>query len=292
MSEMQVQNGVYVLDTIEEQIKYATFLISKKLVSDTFKDPAQLMVAIQLCKDLGLPNSCLKDFYVIGGKPAIFGDTFVALALGSGVIAEHQINFYDELGKDISLPKKGDKLFSCVITGRRMGSAMPSQVSFSMDDLASSGNSNPNFKKHPRDMLYRRAMGRFIKWICADAIRGVEMADYAEESLPATRNETPPGQLLEAVRDSIEIDNPIPEEEKAVGPLYRFQNSKFRGKQFYELSVDVLEEFADDLVKRKTKKPWEVVLESTIRSYLVNVESGIYTEQLAELRAEDEAVEP
>lgn len=277
--------GVYALDTIEEQLKYANFLISKKLVSDTFKDPAQLMVAIQLCKDLKLPNSCLKDFYVIGGKPAIYGDTFVALALGSGVIEEYSIDFYDDEGELCNIPKKNKKVFSCVITGRRKGSSKDSQISYSLDDKATSRNTNPNFEKHPRDMLFRRSMGRFIKWICADAIRGIEMVDYAEESIPAQRNETPAGQLLEAVRDSIDQDFPIPEEEKKVGPLYRFQNSVYRGKQLYQLTTDELQDYLDKLNKRSTpKKQWEVELQLVLMSYLQNIDS--WREMILELNNE------
>lgn len=284
--EMEVVNGVYSLNTVDEQMKYASFMISKRLVSDTFKEPAQLMVAIQLCKDLGLPNSCLKDFYVIGGKPAIFGDTFVALALGSGVIAEHQINFYDESGEDISLPRKGDKLFSCVVTGRRSGSSLTSSISFSMDDLASSGNNNPNFKKHPRDMLYRRAMGRFIKWICADAIRGVEMADYAEESLPPLRND-PLIDLQQAARedaDRMRLEQ-VPKEELEIGPLYRFQNSIHRGKQLWEVPIIELEQYLAKLKKRPGEpKTWERELVYIIETYISNIEN--YKEMIMELEIE------
>lgn len=273
--EMEVVNGVYSLNTVDEQMKYASFMISKRLVSDTFKEPAQLMVAIQLCKDLNLPNSCLKDFYVINSKPAIFGDTFVALALGSGVIAEHQINFYDESGEDISLPRKGDKLFSCVVTGRRNGSSLTSSISFSMDDLASSGNNNPNFKKHPRDMLYRRAMGRFIKWICADAIRGVEMADYAEESLPPLRND-PLIDLQQAARedaDRIRLEAQKPED-VAIGPLYLVQHGIHRGSRLWEMSLVEIDNYLQAMKKRKgERKIWELELISVLESYLANIDS-------------------
>jgi len=263
-NEMEVVGGVYTLTTIEEQIKYANFLISKRLVSDTFKDPAQLMVAIQLCKDLKLPNSCLKDFYVINGKPAIFGDTFVALALGSGVIEEHQINFYDESGEDINIPHKGDKLFSCVIVGKRKGSSLTSSVSFSMDDLASSGNNNPNFKKHPRDMLYRRAMGRFIKWICADAIRGIEMADYAEEAVEPKRL-----TMAQQIREDVEIDYPTPPEEKVVGPLYRVKHGTTMGhKQLWQFSLEECEAYLEKLASRKNKTQWQVDLCHVLTEYI------------------------
>jgi hypothetical protein len=178
---MAVKDGNYLLETIQEQMIYAQWLIDKRLVSNTFKEPAPLIVAIQLCKDLGLPNSCLKDFYMIGGKPAIFGDTFVALALGSGLITEHSASFYDESGALIEIPKKGQKYFSCQVVGKRKGSGLVRNAHDSIDDKLTARNTNENFDKYPADMLFRRAMGRFIKWYFADAIRGIEMMDYAED---------------------------------------------------------------------------------------------------------------
>lgn len=277
---MSIKDGVYALETIEEQMKYASFLISKKLISDTFKEPSQVMIAIQLCKDLSLPISCLKDFYVIGGKPAIFGDTFVALALGSGVIEEHVINFYDEDGECSDIPEKGKKVFSCVITGRRKGCTKNSSISYSMDDKEMSGNNNPNFKKHPRDMLFRRAMGRFVKWICADAIRGIEMADYAEEAV----NRNPIEQILDAAKeDEARIrQEQTPPEELSMGPLYRIQNGKWRGKQFYEIDEEELLDYLDVLSKRINPKRWEIDLMKILSGFVMNYSS--FKDMVIELR--------
>lgn len=283
---MEVTNGTYALNTIDEQMKYASFLIGKKLVSDTFKDPAQLMVAIQLCKDLNLPNSCLKDFYVIGGKPAIYGDTFVALALGSGVIEEYSIDFYDEDGELCNIPKKNKKVFSCVITGRRKGSTKDSQISYSLDDKATSRNTNPNFEKHPRDMLFRRSMGRFIKWICADAIRGIEMADYAEESLPPIKND-PLIDLQQAAREDAErmrLEQQKPEDVQ-VGPLYLIQNGSHRGTRLYELSIAEIEDYLNKLNTRTTKrKDWENELIAVLTEYVSRVDE--FREMILELQNE------
>jgi hypothetical protein len=179
---MQVQDGNYTLSTVEDQMKYAQFLMDKRLVSNTFKEPSQLIVAIQLCKDLGLPNSCLKDFYVIGGRPAIYGDTFVALALGSGVVQDHKVVFFDEEGVVIDMPKKGKKYFGCKVSIKRKGSDSYIDATYTFDDKENARNNNENFIKYPIDMLFRRAMGRAVKWACADAIRGVELADYAEDA--------------------------------------------------------------------------------------------------------------
>lgn len=174
-------DGTFALISIEDQKRYAEFLMAQELVSNTFKTSSQLIVAIQLAKDLNLPMSCLKDFYVIGGRPAIYGDTFVALALGSGVISEHFVEFYDELGERIVVPKKGQKPFSCKVGIKRKGSSIFVEAFYSLDDKDQSKSSNPNWYKFPTDMLFRRAIGRAIKFACADAVRGIELIDYAED---------------------------------------------------------------------------------------------------------------
>lgn len=189
--------GVFALTTMDDQKKYADFLITQKLVSETFKTPSQLIIAIQLCKDLNLPMSCLKDFYVIGGKPAIYGDTFVGLALGSGLVQDHKVEFFDENGEKIRVPKKGQKPFSCLVSIKRKGSSEFVEAFYSWDDKESSRNNNPNFIKHPIDMLFRRAMGRAIKFALADAVRGIELIDYAEEANRSPDEQEKTKQMLE-----------------------------------------------------------------------------------------------
>lgn len=175
-------DGTFALSNLEDQKNYASYLITQGLVSDTFKKPSQLIQSIQMAKDLGLPMSCLKDFYVIGGRPAIYGDTFVALALGSGLIAEHKVLFFDEEGNELKRPKKGASIFGCEVSIKRKGSNEFVTAFYTLDDKEKAKASNPNWNKFPTDMLFRRAMTRAIKFACADAVRGIEIADYAEEA--------------------------------------------------------------------------------------------------------------
>lgn len=278
---MELSNGVYVLNSIEDQIKYAKYLIANRLVSETFKSESQLIVAIQLCKDLGLPISCLKDFYVVGGKPAIYGDTFVALALGSGQVEELDVEFYDDKGDSLNIPKKGVRPFSCVVSGKRKGSSKNISISYSMDDRDDSRSANPNWQKFPKDMLYRRAMGRLIKWVFADVIRGIEMLDYAEESTPDRTDNA--GQILKAAKEDanrIYQEQRRPEDSQ-LGPLFLIENGKHRGSRLHEVDQDELFEYANDIRARKDQKPWEKTLLTAIDDFINNIH--LYKEQIYEL---------
>lgn len=179
---MAVQNGVYTLESVEEQAKYAQFLIDKKLVSDTFKTSAQLIIAIQFCKDLNLPNSALSNFYVINGRPAVYGDTLIGLVMGSGLVADKKITWFDEEGKEIKLPKKGTKYFGCMVEYKRASHASYVPGVYTLDDKDIAKPTNPVWIKFWKDMIWRRADIRAVKALFPDALRGIEVADYLEDA--------------------------------------------------------------------------------------------------------------
>lgn len=195
---LAMENGNYTLDTIGEQLAYAQYLMDNLLVSDTFKKPSQLVIAIQALKDLGLPNSCLKDFFVLNGRPAIYGDTFLGLMHSSGLLEEYSISFIDEEGEVIVRPKKGTVYFGCEILAKRKGHKTASPIHYTMDDKELSKSRNPTWVTFQRDMLFRRCAGRVAKWICPDAIRGLELVDYLEDIQDA--KESNQDKALEATR--------------------------------------------------------------------------------------------
>lgn len=177
---MMFENGNYKLDTIKDQAMYAQWLIDKELVSDTFKNPSQLIVAIQLCKDLGLPNSALSNFYVVKGRPAIFGDVLIGLVMDK--VKKKEVVFFDESGVEIKLPKKGQIFFGCAVTYERKEIAGSVTGVYTMDDKEISKTTNPTWIKYAKDMLWRRADVRAIKMLFPDSFKGIEVVDYLEDA--------------------------------------------------------------------------------------------------------------
>lgn len=184
---MEFAEGNYKLDTINDQMSYAQWMIDKKLVSDTFKTPAQLVVAIQLCKDLELPNSALSCFYVVGGKPAIFGDVLIGLVMGSGLVEDKKVGWFDDKGDLIARPKKResrdkDPVFGCEVEYKRKGFTSYVTGYYTLDDKDDSKTTNPTWIKYWKDMLWRRADVRAIKALFPDAMKGIEVAEYLEDA--------------------------------------------------------------------------------------------------------------
>lgn len=187
--QLEMDEGNYTLNSMPEQLAYAQYLMDNLLVSDSFKKPSQLILAIQACKDLGLPNSALKDFYVVGGKPAIYGDTYLGLMHSSGLLDEFHVSFFDPEGITIDRPKKGQVYFGCEIHAKRKGYAEGCVIHFTLDDRDLSKTTNPTWVKFPRDMLFRRCAGRVAKWITPDAIRGLYFGDELEDMGPSKEDD-------------------------------------------------------------------------------------------------------
>lgn len=184
---MAVNDGVYTLSSIEEQAKYAQFLIDKKLVSDTFKNASQLIIAIQFCKDLDLPNSALSNFYVVGGKPAIYGDVLVGLVMASGQVDDKKVEYFDSKGDTITRPKKRTKSedrqeFGCEVSYKRKGHTSYVSATYTFDDKEDSKTTNPTWIKFWKDMLWRRAEVRAIKATFPDRLKGIEVVEYLEDA--------------------------------------------------------------------------------------------------------------
>lgn len=181
-SQMQVsEDGIYLLNTLSNQMDYAQWLIDKRMVSDTFKTSSQLMVAIQLCKTLKLPLTALSCFYVVGGKPAVYGDVLIGLILSSGLVCDKTVFFFDKDGETINRPKKGQEIFGCEVNYKRVGFDSFVSAFYTMDDKEESATTNPVWRKYHIDMLFRRADIRAIKMLFPDAMRGLEVAEYLQD---------------------------------------------------------------------------------------------------------------
>lgn len=266
-----------------QAVKLASTLAKSSIVPKHFQGKGQdVFAALVLGAELGFqPMQALQAIVMIQGQCTLKAQTQLALVRAR---CPRSIIEITESGDEVSCYARRDEKDLGYKATWSFKRALDSGFVTAWDKELKKMKTKDNWVKQPLVMSRWRAISEALRTVFPDVLMGI----YATEEMQDI-DVTPEKSLIQIMNESAEIDNPIPEEEKTVGPLYRFQNSKFRGKQFYELSVDVLEEFADDLVKRKSKKPWEVALESTIRSYLVNYDA--YTEQLAELRAEDEAVE-
>ena len=161
-------------------------------------NPADATAAIILGDELGLsPISALRSIYVIGGQPALYARTMVALVLSKG----HRIWTVEDSPTKVT------------VSGQRRGSERVETVTWTVDRARKAGyTSNRKYETDPQAMLWARAAGDVARRIAPDVLAGVpasveemELADV--ETVTITRDEKP-----RTVRRRTATPAPEPEE--------------------------------------------------------------------------------
>lgn len=156
------------------------------------KNVAQAIAIVQTGRELGVPPSvALREFSVIGGKPAASSAILAALAQRDhGDLALRVTAITDE---------------ACTVEFRRRGWPAPTTTTFTMTDAKRAGlldpqqtrngvrEPNANWAKFPRDMLRSRA----ISQACRTAFQDSTLGMYTPEELaPESVTVSPEGDLV------------------------------------------------------------------------------------------------
>ena len=138
--------------------------------------------AIILGDELGLsPISALRSIYVIGGQPALYARTMVALVMSHG----HRIWTVEDTPTKVT------------VAGQRRGSDRVEQITWTIDRARKAGyTSNAKYNTDPQAMLYARAAGDVARRIAPDVLAGVpytveEMEQEQAATVTVVRDETP-----------------------------------------------------------------------------------------------------
>jgi hypothetical protein len=264
----------------DEQLNLWDFsvkLSKSQMVPKTFfQKPEDVFVTVLYGKELGMsPIVSLNSLCVIQGQVTLKVNTMTGIILKNHPKAVIDIK-QDESHKEVVITFKRDP-----------SDPAPYVATWNMEKAKALGLAGKaNYQSQPLTMLRARALSEGYRIKFGDTLLGFYSSEEMED-LPPLRNETPAGQLLEAVRDSIDQDFPIPKEEKEIGPLYRFQNSIYRGKQLFQLTTNELQDYLDKLNKRTTpKKQWESEIQSVLTTYLENIDT--YRDMILELQNGEE----
>jgi hypothetical protein len=178
------KEGTFELTSLDKQLAYANSLITKGLVSDTYKNPSQLVLAIQTCLALGVePTMGLKWSYVISGKPAFFGDFPLMMVQKSGFVESIEEFFVNDKLEKICFENKNikDKVFAAFCRVKRKGDAAVLESFFTVDEASMAGLfKNQTWNKYTKDMLMYRTRGRALRAKFPDALGGLEIAEFIE----------------------------------------------------------------------------------------------------------------
>lgn len=151
---------------IEEAMRYAEVIANSEIIPNEYRNkPANVLVAIQMGMELGLPPlQALQNIAVINGRPAVWGDSLLALAR-----AHPAFEWIKETFDDATM--------TAVCTIKRKGE--PEQTrTFSQADAQAAGLWGKNtWKAYPKRMLQMRARSWAIRDVFPDALRGLSVAE-------------------------------------------------------------------------------------------------------------------
>lgn len=167
--------------TFEEAFRFANLIAETDLIPKEFqKKPANVLVAIQLGMELGVPPmQALQSMYVVNGRPAIYGDLLPAIVYGSGLC-----EIFEETGDETTA--------TCIV--KRRGFAQISRT-FTWEDAKRAkgfehGQMIPlteksTYKSYPKRMLQMRARAWALRDAFPDVLKGVAVYEEAQDEPPS-----------------------------------------------------------------------------------------------------------
>lgn len=151
--------------TFDEALKFSNYLADSDFVPKDYKGkPANCLIAMQWGAEVGLkPLQAIQNIAVINGRPALWGDSLIALAR-SHPACEYIVETDDGKAAYCKVKRRGE----------------PEQVrSFSVDDAKAAGLAGKQgpWTQYPKRMRQMRARAFALRDIFPDALKGLPVAE-------------------------------------------------------------------------------------------------------------------
>ncbi len=177
-----------------ELLRYCGALVLSGAVPDRFDTPQKLFGALMFARNLGLPDTAIRQIANIKGTPSLFGDLPLALCQSSGEMSHFKEKWFDEKYNVISFENKNleAECYGAVcFIGRNK--EQPESFSFTISDAERAGlypekNQDKPWRKYTKMMLRYRARSMALKSVFADKINGVAIAEYDFDHLPEMKD--------------------------------------------------------------------------------------------------------
>jgi hypothetical protein len=209
------------LATFDDAIRFAQMVAKSEFAPKDFRGkPESCMLAIQHGSEIGLsPMQSLQNIACINGRPAIWGDAALAVAMASAV-CESVTETLDGEGENM--------VATC--TAKRRGYERPTVARFSVADAKKAGlwGKTGPWSQYPKRMLQLRARGFALRDAFPDVLKGLVTAEEAQDypTTPATpepvvvrpKFDTTP-EPAEERADPFEVAKAAIEAERDIGKL-------------------------------------------------------------------------
>ena len=162
------------LASFDDAFRFAKMVAASDFAPKDFRGkPESCLLAIQHGSEIGLsPMQALQNIACINGRPAIWGDAALAVAMASSVC--EYVREYVE--------GDGDAMVA-VCEAKRRGYEKPTVARFSMTDAKRAGLAGKQgpWTQYPRRMLQLRARGFALRDAFPDVLKGLVTAEEAQD---------------------------------------------------------------------------------------------------------------
>lgn len=178
--------GMMAPKTFDEAMRFADVMSKSNIVPKDYQGaPGNILVAIQWGSEIGLPPlQAMQNIAVINGRPSIWGDAMIALVRGSGKLEKIE-EWTEGEGEDM--------VAYCTV--KRKGEAETTRE-FSYEDAKTAqliGKQGP-WRQYPKRMMQLRARGFALRDVFTDVLRGIHIAEEAQDMPREMRDVTPEGE--------------------------------------------------------------------------------------------------
>lgn len=173
------------LRNLDDMYRFAQYLSMTRLTPKGLEQPAQILLAIQMGAELGLPPmASIQNIAVINGRPSIWGDAALAVCMEHPNYLDNDEDFDD-----------ATMTATCKIYTKKRGMDRPIVRTFSMTDAKQAqlqGKQGP-WTQYPKRMLQLRARGFALRDSFPGALRGLLTTEEVRDLPPIqVENENEP----------------------------------------------------------------------------------------------------
>ena len=241
----------------DDLVRFSKTISASGLAPKGMENPQTIFVVIQMGMEVGLsPMASLQNIASINGRPSIWGDAVLAVCRGTGELEVFE-EWYESGGeKSVRNPVKYEDDTAAVCRVKRKGGQVIEQA-FSVADAKRAGlwgKAGP-WTQFPFRMLRNRARSFALRDGFGDALRGLrtteEIMDEAPERVVTGRASDVPAMFS--------LSNPDPEEPKTEDP---------------------------ETIQSRCERdglPFVTVMEILAKNQLIDTQSEITSEQLAQI---------
>lgn len=191
---LAVQEGGYIVPSnIEEAYRMAVAIVGGRLAPDSYNnDPQKVMLGLMAAMEAGLPPLAgLRNIAIINGRPAMWGDSLMALVQSKNLITdynEEQVGAHpnsndlsvwpDEFGVRVTIKRRGQE--GAYVGEFTVGDAKRAKLWLNARRVP--------WIEYPLVMLKHRARAFALRTGFADALMGIAIREEIEDTFDAAED--------------------------------------------------------------------------------------------------------